>query len=42
MQSLEIALPQPPPGGEILFRTLPGPNNNNSFDWAYWNGIDLH
>lgn len=42
MQSLEIAMPQPPPGGEILFRTLPGPNNNNSFDWAYWNGIDLH
>jgi hypothetical protein len=42
MQSLEITLPQPPPSGEILFRTLPGPNNNNSYDWGYWAEIEIH
>jgi hypothetical protein len=41
-QSLEITLPKTPLSGEILFRTLPGPNNNNSFDWAYWDAIELH
>ena len=41
-QSLEITLPEPPQGGEILFRTLPGPHNNNSYDWAYWAAIELH
>jgi hypothetical protein len=42
MQSLEITLPKPPPGGEILFRTLPGPKDDSSFDWAYWAAIELH
>jgi hypothetical protein len=41
-QSLEITLQETPLSGEILFRTLPGPENNNSFDWAYWNAIELH
>jgi hypothetical protein len=27
--------------GEIIFRTLPGPNNNASYDWAYLGQIEL-
>lgn len=27
--------------GALLFRTLPGPANNDSYDWAFWSAIQL-
>ena len=42
MQSLDVTLPNPSSGGEIMFRTLPGPKDNSSFDWAYWGEIEFH
>ena len=30
-----------PPNTEVYLRTLPGPANSYSFDWAYWGGITL-
>jgi hypothetical protein len=40
-QSLDVAVP-PKSEGELIFRTLPGPANNASFDWAYWGGVQIH
>jgi hypothetical protein len=28
--------------GSLLFRTLPGPDNNADYDWSYWAKIDIH
>lgn len=28
-------------GGEVYFKTLPGPQNNGSFDWSYWGSITI-
>jgi hypothetical protein len=28
--------------GTILFRTLPGPNNNANSDWSYWRSIKIN
>jgi len=39
-QVLDLALPHPVTG-ELSFRTLPGPNNNTSYDWSYWGAIKL-
>jgi hypothetical protein len=41
LQQAEIAL-APPLSGEIIFRTLPGPFGNFSFDWAYWGEVRIH
>jgi len=40
LQSFSIELIAPLPG-TVVFRTLPGPNNNGSFDWAYWRCITI-
>jgi hypothetical protein len=37
--SLESAEPL---DGTLLFRTLPGPDNNGAYDWSYWAKIDIH
>lgn len=34
-QTASIAVP-PSAAGSVVFRTLPGPANNLSFDWGYW------
>ncbi|MDB6170203.1 MAG: hypothetical protein JWM88_3067 [Verrucomicrobia bacterium] len=39
-QSIELPLGDSR-SGEMVFRTLPGPNNNFSFDWAYWGKIEF-
>lgn len=31
-----------PLDGSLLFRTLPGPDNNADYDWSYWAKIDIH
>jgi hypothetical protein len=31
-----------PLDGSLVFRTLPGPNNNADYDWSYWAKIDIH
>jgi hypothetical protein len=28
-------------GGEISFKTLPGPQKNSSFDWSYWGPVTI-
>ena len=40
LQSFSIELIAPLQG-TVVFRTLPGPNNNGSFDWAYWRCIKI-
>jgi hypothetical protein len=37
-QHLEITLPVGA-SGDMVFRTLPGPANDISFDWAYWTAV---
>ncbi|MBS0662192.1 MAG: glycosyltransferase family 39 protein [Verrucomicrobia bacterium] len=37
---LDVALP-PDVRGEIVLRTLPGPANNASYDWAYWGYVTM-
>jgi hypothetical protein len=37
-----LDVPLTPPGtGELFFRTLPGPNNNASYDWCYWGQLKI-
>ncbi len=40
VQALDLTLPAQM-AGELMFRTLPGPANNNSFDWAYWGSLQI-
>ena len=38
----EFSVETPPAGGgRLIFRTLPGPRGNQSFDWAYWTDLDF-
>ena len=39
LQDFDVALP--PGGGRLVLRTTPGPNNDLSFDWAFWTGVDF-
>ena len=39
-QALDLAVP-PKMSGELVFRTLPGPANNASFDWSYWGAVQI-
>ena len=39
-QQLQIDLP-PGAEGDLIFRTLPGPYNDISFDWAYWTAVEI-
>jgi len=27
--------------GDLVFKTLPGPHNDLSFDWAYWSAVEI-
>jgi hypothetical protein len=40
IQSLDIPVPNEA-ADEIVFRTLPGPSNNASYDWSYWGRIKI-
>jgi hypothetical protein len=39
-QTLELGSTGPL-DGSLLFRTLPGPNNDADYDWSYWARIDI-
>ncbi|MDB6126910.1 MAG: hypothetical protein JWM35_806 [Verrucomicrobia bacterium] len=39
-QRLNVALDSLPEG-DLILRTLPGPQNNASFDWSYWGKIEI-
>jgi hypothetical protein len=39
MQPFDVALPQG--GGRLILRITPGPDNNVSFDWAYWTDVNF-
>lgn len=40
LQVLDLKLPGQF-SGELILRTLPGPANNASFDWAYWGEVKI-
>lgn len=37
---LELQLPAGAVG-DVVFKTLPGPHNDLSFDWAYWTSVEI-
>ncbi|MEO6003591.1 MAG: glycosyltransferase family 39 protein [Opitutus sp.] len=39
-QHLKLTLPSGAKG-DLVFRTLPGPFNDISFDWAFWTGVEI-
>ncbi|OHE88917.1 MAG: hypothetical protein A3G75_06550 [Verrucomicrobia bacterium RIFCSPLOWO2_12_FULL_64_8] len=39
-QSFELRLPDGATG-QIKFSILPGPQNNSSFDWTYWEDLQF-
>lgn len=40
VQTWDVSLP-PDCRGSLVFRTLPGPAGNKSYDWAYWRSISI-
>lgn len=40
LHRFDVALPQQP-GGRLFLVVKPGPNNNHSWDWTAWTGIEI-
>jgi hypothetical protein len=41
IQHLDVTVPAAASGETLIFRTLPGPNGNASYDWSFWANLRI-